>query len=943
MRPLKIFALAAGVVGIALIAGAAALLVWFDPNDYKGYVTQWAQAHTGRRIAIDGKLELQLFPWLAVETSGITIGNADGFGAEPFATATHAAAEVRLWPLLEKRVEVGMVRLDGVQLHLARDAAGRGNWEDLLAPPAPPAPAPPGSAGIPAAPGKDATSGWLDAVNVAGVRISDSRVEWRDAAGPHYVVDGLELTTGAIRAGRPISLTAAFEARDVASQRTAAVEAHTVATVTGSRVELGQSRIEAHLAGMPIDKGKVDVALGWTEASFDPAAGSLHVAGLSTRFAGLAAEWKLDASDILGAPTLTGHVAVASGSAAAAFELLGLAAPPGVDAKALGTFQAAADFRAELASGAGGYVARSAEIIDLRAGWLGLALRGQGRLTDAGKLDARLELPAFTPNATLLALARAHAPAAVNLAGLKRLGFSGRLTGDLDSRRFGLSEVKAELLGATVTGGIEAVPQAGATMYRGTVKTSRFAPNEFAAVFAGLLSDKIVPAKLGTLALDSAFTYDPAHDVLSLEPLQFEAFGLSAAGRLTASHLTGTPVLKGQARLPTFSPRDLLRRFGQDPPITADPKALQRASIATDFEIDPGQGRFTNIVLALDDSRITGDFTVQGITNPEYRFALAIDRVDADRYLPPPAPAARAASKVPSAKAAAPASSPKAAPTAGDIELPAETLSTLKLEGNVKVGKLKLANLDLGEVATDVAVGNGEARLSKAGAKLYGGRFDGSFEVKAAGKQPGLTLEGRGKDLDLAPLITALTREKANFSGKGDFDLELRGHGAKVIDNVRSADGKVSFALKNGAIEGFNLGRTLCAVYNASQKLPGPPAQPAVTRYLLVSGTASVANGVASSSDLLARAAFMDVKGAGKLELAEQGLDYELEAKMTGKVGIPGCESMDGLVGESIPLTLRGTVTNPDIRPDFTAIIQRRVKKQLQQRLENRLLKGLLK
>ncbi len=934
MRALKIFALAAGVVGIALIAGAAALLAWFDPNDYKDYVTRWAEARTGRHVAIGGKLELQVFPWLAVQTSGITIGNADGFGAEPFATAAHAAAEVRLLPLLEKRIEVGTVRLDGVQLHLERDAAGRGNWEDFLAKPAvaqTPGSSAPGPTGMAAAPG------WLDAVNVAGVRISNSRIEWRDAAGPHYVVDGLELSTGPIRAGLPIAVTAGFEARDVASQRSAAIEAHAVATLHGTRVEFGKTRIEAHLAGMPIDGGNIDAALGWTEAAFDPAAGALHVQGLSTSLAGLAAVWKLDADNLFGAPTVSGHVGIESGSAAAAFELLGLAPPPGVDAKGLGTFDAAADFRTELAPAANSAsdVPITAEVTGIHAAWLGVALRGRARLSDAGKLDASLEIPPFAPNATLLALARARLPASIDLAAMKRLGFSGRLTGDLDNRSFSLSDVKAELLGATVTGGIETVPQAGTNVYRGTLKTTRFAPNEFAAVFARLLSDKIVPAKLGTLALDTTFTYDPAHDALSLAPLQLEAFGLAAAGRLSASHLAGTPVLKGQARLATFSPRDLLRRFGQPPPVTADPKALQRASIATDFEIDPGQGHFTNMVLALDDSRISGDFTVEGIRNPEYRFALAIDRVDADRYLPPPAP--------PAPKGAARPRPADTAPTAGDIELPAEALSTLKLDGSIKVGKLKLANLDLDEVATNVAVGNGEARLSKAGAKLYGGRFDGSFEVKAAGKQPGLTLEGRGKSLELAPLITALTREKANFSGKGDFDLALSGHGTKIIDNVRSADGKVSFALKNGAIDGFNLGRTLCAVYNASQKLPGPAAQPAVTRYELVSGTAEVANGVASSSDLLARASFMDVKGRGKLKLAEQGLDYELEAKMTGKIGIRGCESMDGLVGESIPLTLRGTVTNPDIRPDFTAIIQRRVKKQLKQRLENRILKGLLK
>ena len=66
----------------AAIAALAALLVlgillvlWlFDPNDYKDYVTEWAEEQTGRTFTIDDSLELEIFPWLAVETGGVTIG-----------------------------------------------------------------------------------------------------------------------------------------------------------------------------------------------------------------------------------------------------------------------------------------------------------------------------------------------------------------------------------------------------------------------------------------------------------------------------------------------------------------------------------------------------------------------------------------------------------------------------------------------------------------------------------------------------------------------------------------------------------------------------------------------------------------------------------------------------------------------------------------------------
>ena len=65
-------------------------------------------ARTGRKLAVTQDLKLSYFPWLAVETGGITIGNAPGFGGDaadkpPFATIERVAARVKLLPLLSKQ------------------------------------------------------------------------------------------------------------------------------------------------------------------------------------------------------------------------------------------------------------------------------------------------------------------------------------------------------------------------------------------------------------------------------------------------------------------------------------------------------------------------------------------------------------------------------------------------------------------------------------------------------------------------------------------------------------------------------------------------------------------------------------------------------------------------------------------------------------------------
>ena len=162
------------------------------------------KARTGRTLAIDEDLTLSFFPWLAVETGGITIGNAAGFGGpEPFATIERAGARVKLIPLLSGQFEIGTVELDGLTLNLARDAAFSGNWEDLArarqrdARGAERAPATPRHVEF----------------ELAGVRIREGNVYWRENTTElRYTVTGLNVSTGAIGSGEPVDVDVEMQA-----------------------------------------------------------------------------------------------------------------------------------------------------------------------------------------------------------------------------------------------------------------------------------------------------------------------------------------------------------------------------------------------------------------------------------------------------------------------------------------------------------------------------------------------------------------------------------------------------------------------------------------------------------------------------------------------------------------------------------------------------------
>jgi uncharacterized protein involved in outer membrane biogenesis len=904
MRIVKILLGAVAAVVVLLVAAVVVVAATFDPNEYKGVATDAFAARTGRTLAIDEDLRLAYFPWLAVETGGVTVGNGANFGAQPFATVRHVAARVKLVPLLSRRVEIGTVELDGVTLNLARDASLRGNWEDFLAATSAAEPTPQPSA----EPGAIS----IDSLAIEGVRVTDGNVYWHENTSElRYSVTGLSLTTGGIGSGEPVAFDAALNFADAASGLTAALEASAVVAAAAS----GSATATDVEAGVTVDAGggapaRSVVAMA-ERISFDRAAQTLTVDGLVTEAAGARAAWQVSGSGLLTNAAVQGSVTVEAADLAATLEQLQVSRPASLATSELGPLRVSSQFAFQQEP-------QTVRLTGLDAEALGVAVRGEGTLTAGNELAGRVAVAEFTPNEALQALLRERVPQSVDVAALGPLALETSFATSLDSGRASARELRLTALGATVSGNLEIAPGNGGNVVRGELQTSRFPADALARAFAASLPPNLTASELGTLELAATFVLDSGADTLTLQPLRAEAFGLRMNGDVTGRGISRTATWTGAANIAEFSPQALLQRFGLPPQPTSDPQALTRATVATRFTVRNDGAELDDLVLALDDTTIRGTFALQGFDAPAYRLALSVDAVDADRYLPPNARDAEAGEA-----------------TAGDIELPQN--NTMNLDGTMQVGSLKLAGMQFADVAGRIVIGGGDLAVENARTNLYGGAFAGNFRIRAAGDNPGLALDGRASGIALEPLIADLTGEEPNFSGTGSFDLNLAGQGRTVIENVQSAGGSVSFDMLAGAIKGFNLGRTLCAAYNATQRAPAPPDLPAVTAYEFIKGSAVVSAGAATSNDMLARTSFMDLNGNGTLGLVEQTLDYELDASLTGSVGIPNCETLDRFVGGEIPFKISGTITEPSILPDFSRLVRQQLRDELQDRLQDRL------
>src|SRR3984957_953629 len=131
MRNLRLLGVLAG--GIVALLCAVLLGVWLfvSPNAYKGKIAAAVKESTGRELKLPGDIKLSVIPWVALELGPASLGNPPGFSDEPFLSFTHASVRVRLLPLLRQRLEVARVEVEGLDLRLRKNAAGRGNWQGV--------------------------------------------------------------------------------------------------------------------------------------------------------------------------------------------------------------------------------------------------------------------------------------------------------------------------------------------------------------------------------------------------------------------------------------------------------------------------------------------------------------------------------------------------------------------------------------------------------------------------------------------------------------------------------------------------------------------------------------------------------------------------------------------------------------------------------------------
>ena len=239
----KLLFLILGIVAVAVIAAVSFVLL-FDPNNFREEIAAKVKQSTGRELVIEGDIELTLFPWVAINVGKTTLGNAAGFGDEPFASFDEARLSVSVIPmLLDRKVVVGTAVLDSFQLNLQVANNGRSNWQDF----------------IDAIEAQDEVVDSGDtpeagAIDIGSIEITNASVSYSDAQlGESYRLTDFNLSSGSVELGAPIALSGNFNFELQPADLAGDFAIETVMTLDSDAGTVAFSDVEISTLGVDID------------------------------------------------------------------------------------------------------------------------------------------------------------------------------------------------------------------------------------------------------------------------------------------------------------------------------------------------------------------------------------------------------------------------------------------------------------------------------------------------------------------------------------------------------------------------------------------------------------------------------------------------------------------------------------------------------------------
>ena len=405
---------------------------------------------------------------------------------------------------------------------------------------------------------------------------------------------------------------------------------------------------------------------------------------------------------------------------------------------------------------------------------------------------------------------------------------------------------------------------------------------------------------------------DQHKQTLDLAPLHLAVAGVTLDGQLAVRRFIDAPRYQGRFETNAFSPRELLRRLGITPPATRDPAVLGKAQLRFTLHGDRRSLALDPLQASLDDSQLSGSLKVADLARQALRFDLTLDRIDLDRYLPPPAPAGKAGQGGQGG--------------AGDtpIALPLDTLRKLDLAGTARIRHLTVHKLVFEDATLTLRARDGVLEVKPLAARAYRGKahIEARLDVRRSPPRYQARVDLTGVRSE--EILQTLFGDRY-LSGAADFHARLHTAGATVGALERGLNGEFQARFSEGTIKGSRLARKITEARNFWRRLQGKPPLGETptdrTRFTRLTASGKITQGVIRNDDLRIIAPVFQARGEGRVDLPARRLDYTVSLAQPGEKA-----------RTYIPLNIQGPFDHLRFKLRLDEVAKQRAKAELERK-----------
>jgi AsmA protein len=228
----------------------------------------------------------------------------------------------------------------------------------------------------------------------------------------------------------------------------------------------------------------------------------------------------------------------------------------------------------------------------------------------------------------------------------------------------------------------------------------------------------------------------------------------------------------------------------------------------------------------------------------------------------------------------------------------------------IKAGQLAWQHYRVTDANILAQIQQGQLSLQNLSGAAWGGRFKAQGSASGHGAQ-GMALQAQADGVNVLALLKDVMGKEV-LEGTGQIKLDVRTAGATVGQLTAGLNGSAGVVLRDGAVRGINLARSL---REAKAKLKGQQdavqqaKQTEKTDFTEMLASFAITDGVAVNQDLTAKSPFLRVTGAGEIDLKQRRLDYTIKTTVTGTQKGQDGDELEALKGLTVPVRLSGPFT----------------------------------